>query len=295
MNCNCSRNGFFDARARSRRIQRSRRSSANPQNRFRFGMKIWCFRILSLILLFGEYVAEPACAADWPTWRGDAGRSGATHQKLPDELNLHWVLELPEPRPAWPASQVRLQFDRAYEPVVAGRANVRRIDRGRLRSGLRRRQRKRTVAVCDRRPGSVRSRGSKRTSLRRQRRRASVLSVRGKRRTAVEDSRRAGGSADHWQRSLDFHVARAGRTGHCRQQGLLCGRHLAVDGNFCARRGRGNGRRHLDQQHAGQPLRRSSARRAGVWIGGAAGSAGGVGRFADCAGRTFRAGRVVTG
>jgi len=61
-----------------------------------------------------------ALGADWPTWRYDANRSAATPDGLPAELHLKWVREFPAPRPAWPA-QPRLQFDLAYQPVVAGK------------------------------------------------------------------------------------------------------------------------------------------------------------------------------
>jgi len=36
-------------------------------------------------------------------------------------MHLQWVRELAPPRPAWPKSQSRLQFDASYEPVVAGK------------------------------------------------------------------------------------------------------------------------------------------------------------------------------
>ncbi len=58
---------------------------------------------------------------DWPTWRYDAARSAACPEELPAELHLQWVRQLAPPRPAWPASQDRLQFDASYEPVVAGK------------------------------------------------------------------------------------------------------------------------------------------------------------------------------
>lgn len=58
---------------------------------------------------------------DWPTWRYDAARSAACPEELPTELHLQWVRQLASPRPAWPASQNRLQFDASYEPVVAGK------------------------------------------------------------------------------------------------------------------------------------------------------------------------------
>ncbi len=61
-----------------------------------------------------------ACGADWPTYRGDAARSGYTAEKLPGELSLSWTRRaaLP-PAGAWP-NRPRLRFDRVDEPVVAG-------------------------------------------------------------------------------------------------------------------------------------------------------------------------------
>ncbi|HUT45830.1 MAG TPA: PQQ-binding-like beta-propeller repeat protein [Sedimentisphaerales bacterium] len=54
-------------------------------------------------------------------WRYNAQRCAASPEQLPAELNLQWVRELAPPKPAWPASQDRLQFDGSYEPVVAGK------------------------------------------------------------------------------------------------------------------------------------------------------------------------------
>ncbi|MCZ6794279.1 MAG: PQQ-binding-like beta-propeller repeat protein, partial [Planctomycetota bacterium] len=59
-------------------------------------------------------------AADWPMWRHDAARGAASDEELAEELHLQWVLELSTPRPAWPSSQEKLQFDTHYEPVLAG-------------------------------------------------------------------------------------------------------------------------------------------------------------------------------
>ena len=64
-------------------------------------------------------VTAPLSAADWPTWRHDAGRSAATDETLPAELHLAWSRQLPSPLPAWPEDP-RLGFDRVPEPVVAG-------------------------------------------------------------------------------------------------------------------------------------------------------------------------------
>ncbi len=58
---------------------------------------------------------------DWPMWRYDAGRCASSPEQLPANMHLQWVRELPPPKPAWPKSQYRLQFDASYEPVVAGK------------------------------------------------------------------------------------------------------------------------------------------------------------------------------
>ena len=59
-------------------------------------------------------------AGDWPTWRYDANRSGATPDELPAKLRLQWVREYAPTTAAWP-DQVKMQFDIVREPVVAGR------------------------------------------------------------------------------------------------------------------------------------------------------------------------------
>jgi outer membrane protein assembly factor BamB len=51
-------------------------------------------------------------------WRFDAQRSAAAPEELPVKLSVHWVRELPPLVPAWP-DQPKMQFDAAYEPVVA--------------------------------------------------------------------------------------------------------------------------------------------------------------------------------
>lgn len=70
----------------------------------------------SLAVLVG--LTLPSVAADWPTWRHDAQRSGVTAEQLPDRLQLQWVRELPAFEPAWPV-EPRLQFDASYQPVAA--------------------------------------------------------------------------------------------------------------------------------------------------------------------------------
>jgi outer membrane protein assembly factor BamB/cyclopropane fatty-acyl-phospholipid synthase-like methyltransferase len=54
-------------------------------------------------------------------WRYNGQRCAASPEQLPAKLNLQWIREMAAPKPAWPASQGRLQFDASYEPVVAGK------------------------------------------------------------------------------------------------------------------------------------------------------------------------------
>ena len=72
-----------------------------------------------LRLVIFLFLSAFANAADWPMWRHDAGRTAATTQKIPSESHLLWSRELPPLRPAF--KEQRLQFDRGYEPVVAGK------------------------------------------------------------------------------------------------------------------------------------------------------------------------------
>ncbi|MFH1719896.1 MAG: PQQ-binding-like beta-propeller repeat protein [Planctomycetota bacterium] len=72
-------------------------------------------------LLPGLFFPTAVRGHDWPMWRYDAGRRAASPEELPAQMYLQWVRELPPPRPAWPESQDRLQFDASYEPVVAGK------------------------------------------------------------------------------------------------------------------------------------------------------------------------------
>ena len=62
-------------------------------------------------------VAASVEAADWPMWRHDSGRTGVSDERLPVSLRLQWVRTLPAPAPAF--RNPRLQFDAAYEPIVA--------------------------------------------------------------------------------------------------------------------------------------------------------------------------------
>ena len=57
-------------------------------------------------------------SADWPMWRYDFERTAESPQKLPAHLDLLWQRDLPTPQPAF--NDIRLQFDRGYEPVAMG-------------------------------------------------------------------------------------------------------------------------------------------------------------------------------
>ena len=61
----------------------------------------------------------PVHAADWPMWRYDANRSGATPHRLPAKLYLQWTRDNQPLQPAWP-DQDKMQFDIAREPIVQG-------------------------------------------------------------------------------------------------------------------------------------------------------------------------------
>jgi len=71
------------------------------------------------LLLLGVGGYGRSLAADWPMWRCDAARSGASPEALPAELHLQWSRQVPPPQPAWP-DEPRLAFDWAAEPVAAG-------------------------------------------------------------------------------------------------------------------------------------------------------------------------------
>ncbi len=64
--------------------------------------------------------SQPLQSADWPMWRHDSQRSGASPDAaLSVELQLQWSRDLGPQQPAWPEDP-RLLFDASYEPVVLG-------------------------------------------------------------------------------------------------------------------------------------------------------------------------------
>jgi len=77
-------------------------------------LRLCLLRIVGIAVVLGS----PAClAADWPMWRYDAGRTAASPEELPADLDVVWSRQLPQPVAAWP-DQPRLDFDATYQPVV---------------------------------------------------------------------------------------------------------------------------------------------------------------------------------
>src|SRR5512133_1217676 len=75
------------------------------------------------VLLF-LFTVLPASARhyDWPMWRYDQGRSASTPEQLAGELYLQWQVKYSPRTPVWddPLNQNLMQFDRIFEPIVAG-------------------------------------------------------------------------------------------------------------------------------------------------------------------------------
>ena len=77
------------------------------------------FRSLCAALTLLVLSLQTTLAADWPTYRGDAARSGATSETLPQDVAPSWRrTSTAAPTPAWPRDE-RMQFDRAFHVVVA--------------------------------------------------------------------------------------------------------------------------------------------------------------------------------
>ncbi len=76
--------------------------------------------ILAIVFLL---ITTPAKDdADWPMYRFDHNRSASSPHGLSDDLHLHWIREMQEPRRAWPwqmDDHEKLAFDKSYEPIAA--------------------------------------------------------------------------------------------------------------------------------------------------------------------------------
>ena len=76
---------------------------------------------LIFLLLFLS-LASQAQYHDWPMWRHDDNRSASTPEQLADQLYLQWQVNYSARTPVWddPLNQNLMQFDRIFEPIVAG-------------------------------------------------------------------------------------------------------------------------------------------------------------------------------
>ena len=57
-------------------------------------------RIWLMIVIQGLLLPIAALGGDWPQYRFDAGRTGASPGQLATQLHLRWTRDLPTPRPA---------------------------------------------------------------------------------------------------------------------------------------------------------------------------------------------------
>ncbi len=59
-------------------------------------------------------------AGDWPMWRYDAGRTAASSQSLPDQLQLQWSCQYAPRTQVWddPLNNDLMPYDRVLEPIV---------------------------------------------------------------------------------------------------------------------------------------------------------------------------------
>ncbi len=76
-----------------------------------------------------------ATAADWPMWRCDAGRTAASTEQLPADLQLQWTRQFTPRVQAWddPLNLDLMTYDRVFEPIVMdGRMFVGFNDRDKL-------------------------------------------------------------------------------------------------------------------------------------------------------------------
>jgi len=75
--------------------------------------------LAAVVALCPDGALQAAVAAAWPTYRGDASRSGFVPESLPEGLGLHWVYHARHgPRPAWSGRDTRMPFDAAFHVVA---------------------------------------------------------------------------------------------------------------------------------------------------------------------------------
>jgi outer membrane protein assembly factor BamB len=79
-------------------------------------------KLLVIFLSCLIYGIAHAQSYDWPTWRFDHNRSAATPEQLADNLYLQWQIKYSARTPVWddPLNQNLMQYDRIFEPIIAG-------------------------------------------------------------------------------------------------------------------------------------------------------------------------------
>ena len=67
-------------------------------------------------------LASESQQSDWPMWRYDYGRTASSPEQLAEKLYLQWHVKYSARNPVWddPLNQNLMQFDRLFEPIVAG-------------------------------------------------------------------------------------------------------------------------------------------------------------------------------
>jgi len=86
---------------------------SKPPSTYARSCLLLCFLFFNLL----------AVANDWPQWRFDAYRSGASPKNLPEDLALLWSRDFGPRTPVWedPLNRDLMPYDRAFEPIVVGK------------------------------------------------------------------------------------------------------------------------------------------------------------------------------
>ena len=80
----------------------------------RLSREVWSGMVAAVAYSFFVIALNANCGADdWPMWRQNSGRTGATSEGLADSIVLKWVRHLPVIEPAFHSA--RLQFDAGYD------------------------------------------------------------------------------------------------------------------------------------------------------------------------------------
>ena len=94
--------------------------------------------VSTFMLAFAITATLPSSSSateDWPMWRSDPERSGASRNIVPDKLELLWQRKFTQRQQAWddPLNLDLMSYDRTFEPIVLdGRMFVGFNDRDKL-------------------------------------------------------------------------------------------------------------------------------------------------------------------